>query len=183
MDFLPRLNYPVRSGEHPNTAFGLALAYDYSKSAGNDSLVQMIANRAKDFFYNDINCPMNWEPSGFDFLSPCLQEADLMARVLSADDFKRWLDQFMPELKNPDFSLAKAEVSDRSDGKLVHLDGVNFCRAWSLYKIANAIPEYGHLIKVANDHINASLPNIADGGYEGEHWLASFAIYALTSGD
>ncbi len=181
MEFLPKLNYPVRSGEHPNTAFGLALAYDYAKASRKDSMVNMITLRAKDYYSNDNKCPMSWEPGGFDFLSPCLQEADLMARVLTGDEFKSWIDKFLPDLKNPDFKLVQAKVSDRTDGKLVHLDGVNFCRAWSLYRIAKAIPEYGHLIKVANEHINSSLPNIADGGYEGEHWLATFAVYALTS--
>ncbi|MBK8518610.1 MAG: DUF2891 domain-containing protein [Saprospiraceae bacterium] len=183
MDFLPRLSYPIRSGEHPNTAFGLSLAYDYAISSKNDSLKLMVESRSRDYFANDKNCPMTWEPGGFDFLSPCLEEADLMARILTAKDFKVWLDQFIPDIKNPDFKLVQAKVSDRTDGKLVHLDGVNFCRAWTLYRIAKVIPEYSHLIKIANDHIQASLPNITDGGYEGEHWLASFAIYALTSND
>lgn len=180
LEFLPRLNYPIRSGEHPNTGFGLALAYDYAESAKKDSLVQSIKTRSKDYFLNDNLCPMTWEPGGFDFLSPCLQEADLMARVLAPEEFKDWLDRFLPDLKNPEFKLEQAKVSDRTDGKLVHLDGVNFCRAWSLYRIVKVIPEYHHLIRVANQHIEASLPNISDGGYEGEHWLASFAIYALS---
>jgi hypothetical protein len=181
LDFLPKLNYPIRSGEHPNTGFGLALAYDYAVSAQKDSLKNLIIARSKEYFLNDKNCPMSWEPGGFDFLSPCLQEADLMARVLTPVEFKEWIDRFLPELGHPDFNMEQAKVSDRTDGKLVHLDGVNFCRAWSLYRIAKVIPEYHHLIHVANQHIEASLPNIADGGYEGEHWLATFAIYALSS--
>jgi len=178
-EFLPKLNYPIRSGEHPNTAFGLVLAFDYAKTAKNDTLAALIVQRSKDFFMNDTACPMGWEPGGFDFLSPCLQEADLMARVLDPTEFKTWLDKFLPELGKISYQLNVAKVSDRSDGKLVHLDGVNFCRAWSLYNIAKTIPAYSHLIKVANEHLDASIPNIVDGGYEGEHWLASFAIYAL----
>jgi Protein of unknown function (DUF2891) len=179
MEFLPKLLYPIRSGEHPNTAFGLALAYDYAKKAKNDTLVNLITQRSRDFFMSDEGCPIKWEPGGFDFLSPCLQEADLMARVLDPAAFKTWLNKFLPELSNHDYQLKEAKVSDRSDGKLVHLDGVNFCRAWSMYQIAEVIPEYNHLIKIANNHVEASLPNIVDGGYEGEHWLASFAIYTL----
>lgn len=181
IEFLPRLTYPIRSGEHPNTGFGLALAYDYAISSKNDTLAQLIKKRSIDYFQHDVNCPMNWEPGGFDFLSPCLQEADLMCRILPPNELKIWIDKFIPQLKQRDFRLDQAKVSDRTDGKLVHLDGVNFCRAWSLYHIAKKIPEYGHLRAIANQNIKASLPNIADGGYEGEHWLASFAIYALTS--
>jgi hypothetical protein len=179
LDFLPKLRYPVRSGEHPNTAFGLALAYDYAMTAGNDQLALMIKSRAIDFFINDVRCPIEWEPGGFDFLSPCFQEAELMARILEPNVFKEWLNKFLPAIANSDFNIALARVSDRSDGKLVHLDGVNFCRAWSMYKIASILPEYEHLISVADEHVLGSLPNIVDGGYEGEHWLATFAIYAL----
>jgi len=179
-DFLPKLQYPVRSGEHPNTAFGLVLAYDYAQSQGLDTLEQLITSRARDYFLLDQNCPMDWEPGGFDFLSPCLQEAELMSKILPRDTFKIWLSNFLPKLTDSNFSLTQAKVSDRTDGKLVHLDGVNFCRAWSLYSIASTLPEYNHLIKIANQHIEASLPNVADGGYEGEHWLASFAILALS---
>ena len=177
--FLPKLNYPIRSGEHPNTAFGMALAYDYAVAAKQDSLKTLIINRAMDFYQNDHNCPLTWEPSGFDFLSPCFQEADLMSRVLSAESFDLWLTQFLPQLADPAFSLQEAKVSDRTDGKLVHLDGVNFCRAWSMYHIAKVLPNKEHLIALANQHVDASLPNIIDGGYEGEHWLATFAVYAL----
>lgn len=180
LEFLPKLNYPIRSGEHPNTAFGLSLAYDYALSAKNDSLKISIEKRANYFFSADKNCPLSWEPGGFDFLSPCLQEVDLMAKMLPKDDFKIWLDAFLPDLKNKSFKMDVATVSDRTDGKLVHLDGVNFCRAWSLYSVVNKIPEYNHLIQGANEHVNASLNSIADGSYEGEHWLATFAVYALS---
>jgi hypothetical protein len=181
LDFLPKLNYPIRVGEHTNTAFGLTFAYDYAQTAGDSTLTNLITSRAKDFFLNDTACPITWEPSGFDFLSPCLEEADIMRRILPKDEFKEWLNKFLPQLASKDFSLETGRVSDRTDGKLVHLDGVNFSRAWCLYGIANAYPEYGHLKAVANNHINHSLPSIVDDNYEGTHWLGSFAIYALNT--
>lgn len=179
IEFLPRLNNPIRIGEHPNTAFGLSLAYDYAVTAHHEPLQQMIKQRAIDYYFQDVDCPLTWEPSGYDFLSPCLQEAALMSKILEADEFRKWLNLFLPNLKNPNFALNPARVSDRNDGKLVHLDGLNFCRAWSLYAIAEVLPEYNHLISIANNHINASLTEIIDGSYEGEHWLASFALLAL----
>ena len=128
-----------------------------------------------------MNCPVSWEPSGYDFLSPCLQEAALMKRVLSLEKFKTWFESFLPELKNRNYTLAVAEVSDRKDGKLVHLDGVNFSRAWCLFTIVKDIPAYKHLKVIANQHIQYSLPNLVDDSYEGGHWLGSFAIYALNT--
>jgi len=179
--FLPKLNYPIRVGEHPNTAFGLSFAYDYAVEVEHLELIALIKARAKDFYENDKDCPIEWEPSGFDFLSPCLEEAALMKRVLSVRDFKFWIKDFMPELNSNDFNIAVGEVSDRTDGKLVHLDGVNFSRAWSLNYIAKDIPELSHLSNVANKHINYSLPSIVGDSYEGGHWLGSFAIFALNS--
>lgn len=179
--FLPKLNYPIRVGEHPNTAFGLSFAYDYAKTLGNEQLRALIEQRAKDFYLNDAGCPLSWEPSGFDFLSPCFEEAALMKRVLSIDDFKKWISDFLPQLKDKNLTLETGKVSDRSDGKLVHLDGVNFSRAWSLNEIAQGLPEYKHLKTLANQHINYSLPSIVGDSYEGGHWLGSFAIYALNS--
>lgn len=179
--FLPKLNYPIRVGEHTNTAFGLTFAYDYAKTVGHTPLMEMIAQRAKDFYMNDANCPISWEPSGFDFLSPCLEEAAIMKRVLSKEEFTNWIRAFLPQLLNKDFDMETGKVSDRKDGKLVHLDGVNFSRAWSLNIIADGIPELEHLENIANKHINYSLPSIVDDNYEGGHWLGSFAIYALNS--
>jgi hypothetical protein len=181
LEFLPKLNYPIRAGEHPNTAFGLSFAYDYAVAVNHSELKTLIENRAKDFYANDKACPLAWEPSGFDFLSPCLEEAALMKRVLSNDEFKLWFQNFLPQLKEKTFELAVGEVSDRTDGKLVHLDGVNFSRAWSLNYIAKDLPEYTHLKNIANRHINYSLPSIVGDSYEGGHWLGSFAIYALNS--
>jgi hypothetical protein len=181
LEFLPKLNYPIRVGEHPNTAFGLSFAYDYALAVENVELQNMIDKRAKDFYLNDQNCPLEWEPSGFDFLSPCLEEAALMKRVLPKDEFLAWVNDFLPELSQKDFHIEVGKVSDRTDGKLVHLDGVNFSRAWSLNYIAKDLPGFNHLQNLANKHINYSLPSIVGDSYEGGHWLGSFAIYALNS--
>lgn len=179
-EFLPKLKYPIRVGEHTNTAFALALAYDYAVATGKEDLKMLIEKRAKDFYLNDDNCPLAWEPSGFDFLSPCFSEIDIMRRVLPENAFRLWMDDFMPQLKNKDFSLTVAEVSDRTDGKLVHLDGLNFSRAWVLYGLADQYPKrYGHLKPIANEHVAYSFPNLVGDTYEGGHWLGTFALYAL----
>ncbi len=183
LEFLPKLYYPIRVGEHPNTAFGLSFAYDYAETLEHTELQQLIEKRAKDWYSNDVNCPLDWEPSGFDFLSPCLEEAALMKRVLPKDEFTEWITAFMPSLSDPSFTLEVGVVSDRNDGKLVHLDGVNFSRAWSLNEIARDLPEYAHLNNIANHHMNYSFPNLVGDSYEGGHWLGSFAIYALNSID
>ncbi|GAA4811266.1 DUF2891 domain-containing protein [Litoribaculum gwangyangense] len=181
IEFLPKLNYPQRVGTHPNTAFGLSFAYDYATTVNNEDLKKAIKERSMYFFSNDQNCPITWEPSGSDFLSPCLEEAALMKRLLPVEEFKTWLNTFLPQLKDEKYTLEVGLVSDRTDGQLVHLDGVNFSRAWSLAKIAEGLPEYNHLYNVANKHINYSLPSIFGDSYEGGHWLGSFAIYALNS--
>lgn len=179
-EFLPKLVYPIRVGEHTNTAFALSLAYDYAKATGKEDFQKLIEKRARDFYLNDDNCPLEWEPSGFDFLSPCFSEIDIMRRVLPENAFRLWMEDFMPQLKNKEFALEVAEVSDRTDGKLVHLDGLNFSRAWVLHGLANQYPQrYGHLRSVANQHISYSFPNLVGDSYEGGHWLGSFALYAL----
>jgi hypothetical protein len=180
MEFLPNLNYPIRVGEHTNTAFGLAFAWDYAISNGIDSLQLLIERKSREFYLGDRNCPLDWEPGGFDFLSPCLEEIDLMRRVLNEDEFLEWMDGFAPQMQSGEFSLETGKVSDRTDGKLVHLDGLNFSRAWVLYGLAHQYPRYAHLIRTADQHIAYSLPFLTDGNYEGEHWLATFAIYALS---
>lgn len=178
--FLPKLNYPIRVGTHTNTAFAMTMIYDYANDVGNVRLKETIVKRAKEYFLTDVNCPLSWEPSGYDFLSPCLEEADLMRRVLSKEEFHSWLKDFLPQIMESDFTLIPGVVSDREDGHLVHLDGLNFSRAWCLYGIAETLPEYKHLIKIANAHIDYSLPDLTDGNYEGGHWLASFALLALS---
>jgi hypothetical protein len=179
LDFLPKLKYPVRVGEHNNTAFGLCFAFDYAVNTKNDSLSQLIISKAKEFYIEDSNCPIKWEPGGYDFLSPCLEEIDLMRRVLPKDIFYQWVKDFLPGLKNQTINLLPGEVTDRTDGKLVHLDGLNFSRAWVLYGLAKQYPDFDFLIRTANEHINYSLPNLVDDSYEGGHWLGTFAIYAL----
>ena len=179
LTFLPKLRYPIRVGEHTNTAFGLAFAWDYATTTNHETLKIAIESKAKEFYLNDVNCPLTWEPGGYDFLSPCFEEIDLMRRILSIDDFDEWVSNFVPQLKEDHFEIEVGEVSDRTDGKLVHLDGLNFSRAWVMYGLADQYPEYKHLNNVANDHIRYSLPNLVNDSYEGGHWLGSFAIYAL----
>ena len=183
LQFLPKLNYPLRVGEHPNTAFGLAFAWDFARSTQHDSLRVLIEKRARDFYFNDEGCPLTWEPGGFDFFSPCLEEADLMRRILPQKEFRIWFRKFLPAFSDPAFQLEPGQVSDRSDGKLVHLDGLNFSRARCLYGIAATLTEYSGLRATAQNHIQHSLPSITDGSYEGEHWLASFALLALISAE
>ncbi|MGQ4277252.1 DUF2891 domain-containing protein [Pseudidiomarina sp. E22-M8] len=179
VNFLPQLLYPVRVGEHTNTAFGLSFAYDYAVNHQRPELQQLITERAKDYFLDDTNCPISWEPSGYDFISPCLEEIGLMQRVLPKDEFLPWLVEFMPQLADKNYSLEVGRVSDRSDGKLVHLDGLNFSRAWNLYALTNEYPQYAHLRAIADKHIAYSYPNLVGDSYEGGHWLGSFAIQAL----
>ncbi len=179
-EFLPKLIYPVRVGEHTNTAFALSFAHDYAVATGDEDFKALIEKRAKEFYLKDDACPLVWEPSGFDFLSPCFQEIDIMRKVLPKGAFSLWMDDFMPQLKNQDFTIKVGEVSDRKDGKLVHLDGLNFSRAWVFYNLANQYPEtYGHLRPIANEHVAYSFPNLVGDSYEGGHWLGSFALYAL----
>jgi len=179
-EYLPKLRYPIRVGTHTNTAFGLSFAIDYARTVNDTAFERIIVKRAKDFYLNDKNYPLWWEPGGYDFLSPALEEIDIMRKVLPEKEFKSWLKEFLPEITHEDFTLAVGEVSDRADGHMVHLDGVNFSRAWCLYGLAKQYPEFGYLIPIANEHINYSLPNLVGDSYEGGHWLASFAINALT---
>ncbi|MEZ4884364.1 MAG: DUF2891 domain-containing protein [Chitinophagales bacterium] len=184
-DFLPKLNYPIRTGQHPNTAFGLSFAWDYAIAVGNEALKKLIEEKAKVFFLTDKNAPANWEPNGFDFFSPSLQEAALMSRILQPTDFEVWLKGFLPNLTdgNPENLFTPVSVTDRSDGKLVHLDGLNLSRAWCFREVVKTLPiAQQSILKAASDrHLAAALPNVTSGDYAGEHWLASFAIYALFS--
>jgi len=180
IEFLPKLNYPLRVGTHPNTAFGMALAWDYAVHANNLPLQSSLRDNALRLFKNDADCPFNWEPSGTDFLSPCMEEIAIMQRVMPEKEFLKWLKDFAPKLFDKKYAWAPGKVSDRSDGHLVHLDGLNFSRAWNLYRLAHQYPkQLGHLKTLADAHLNYSLPAIVDGNYEGEHWLASFALHAF----
>jgi len=182
IEFLPRQEYPVRTGVHPNTAFGLSFAFDYADAADDAALRDSVTSAAKRYYAADRDCPISWEPSGEDFLSPCFEEAALMVRVMPAVEFETWLDAFLPSLFKHG-SMKPANVSDRSDPKIVHLDGLNLSRAWNLYVIASRLDEderAAGLRELANEHLDASLPHITSEHYEGSHWLGSFAIYALT---
>src|SRR5690554_50414 len=179
IEFLPKLIYPIRVGEHSNTAFGLSLAWDYAVTLNHTELQKTIKTRALDYYKNDTNCPLSWEPSGYDFLSPCLEEAFLMSKILDKTEFEKWVNTFIPNITNPDFSIEIAKVSDRTDGKLVHLDGLNFSRAWCLKGIALKLENQPHLIRLGNKHIEHSLPNLIEDSYEGGHWLGTFAIYSM----
>ncbi|TDP59245.1 DUF2891 domain-containing protein [Flavobacterium dankookense] len=180
IEFLPKLLYPVRVGTHSNTAFGLTNAWDYAVFSKNEVLQKSIKENAIRLFQKDENCPFNWEPSGTDFLSPCMEEMALMQRILNKKDFLTWLKKFAPNLFKKDYKWEVARVSDRTDGHLVHLDGLNFSRAWNMYYLLNQYPnEFKHLKNLADYHLNFSLPSVVDGNYEGEHWLASFALRAF----
>lgn len=178
--FLPKLLYPIRVGEHTNTAFGLSLALDYARITKNEAFEQLIIERSKYFYLNDKGCPLDWEPSGYDFISPCLQEAELMSKVLSKGEFEKWINAFLPQLSDENFELKPGKVADRTDGKLVHLDGLNFSRAWSLYQLAKVMPNQKSNLRAIGDlHVKASMDQVAGSDYMGSHWLASFLIYAL----
>jgi hypothetical protein len=182
-DFLPKQTYPIRTGVHPNTAFGLAFALDYAREAGDKKLESLLLERARFYYLGDRDYPASWEPGGEDFLSPALMEADLMRRVLAPADFAAWFHKFLPEL--PKSLLSPAAVTDRSDPKLVHLDGLNLSRAWCMRSIIAALPQEDPfrkpLAEAAARHAQDALANVASGHYEGEHWLASFAVYMLST--
>ena len=181
LEFLPRQRYPIRVGTHPNTAFGLAFAWDYAVAAGHAPLQALVRERALSYFGQDRDGPLRWEPGGNDFFSPCLMEADLMRRLLPEPDLAAWLDGFLPDLGGE--PLPPAVVTDRADGQLVHLDGLNLSRAWCLWNLANALSDEtnrSHKLRaLAERHAEAGLAHVASGDYMGEHWLATFAVYAL----
>lgn len=183
--FLPKLTYPIRVGTHYNIAFALILALDWAKSR-DQALAALIEARARDWFGKDRDCQA-WEPGGDEFLSPALCEAQLMSRILPGPAFAAWFDGFLPRLSDGDPAtlLNPAHVSDRSDGKIAHLDGLNLSRAWCFRRIAAALgPAHRASVvaeRAAKAHLEASLPHVA-GDYMGEHWLASFALLALGSG-
>jgi hypothetical protein len=187
MNFLPKQNYPIRTGVHPNTAFGIGFALDYARKSKNDKFEKLLKERALAYFGNDKDYDPKWEPGGEDFFSPGLMEADLMRRVLIPEKFLKWFIQFMPEIGRTNNLLMPAVVTDRTDPKLVHLDGLNLSRAWCMFGISSLLSENDPLKKIlltsAKKHAGAGLSNIASGSYEGEHWLASFAVYLLSEMD
>ena len=180
MQFLPKLNHPIRSGEHTNTAFALILASDYAAYTNHKALQNLIFQKAKQFYLADRDYPIHLEPGSFDFLSPALTEAAIMTRVLDSKTFTQWFKKFVPDLYRGKWQLKAAEATDRTDPKLVHLDGLNFSRAWCLHQIAHQLNKKPSAFNIlANNHINASLQHLESGNYGGEHWLVSFAILAM----
>ncbi|MBL8058484.1 MAG: DUF2891 domain-containing protein [Anaerolineales bacterium] len=185
--FFPKQVYPIRAGTHANTAFGLAFAWDYAAAAGQVELRDLVRERGLAYFANDRDGPAGWEPGGNDFFSACLLEADLMRRLLPAAEFAAWLTGFLPGLAagQPASLFTPARVTDRADGQLTHLDGLNLSRAWCFWGLARALdpedPRQPALRTAAERHAAAGLPHVASGHYAGEHWLATFAVYALES--
>ncbi|MDE3171575.1 MAG: DUF2891 domain-containing protein [Gemmatimonadota bacterium] len=181
--FLPKATYPVRVGTHFNTAFAFTLVLDYAAAAGDAALADLVREKASAWYGDDADCQA-WEPGGDDFLSPALIEAECMRGVMPAAGYVAWLDRFLPRLaeRRPATLFRPAHVSDRSDGKIAHLDGLNLSRAWCWRSIARALPAGDPRAPIARDaadlHLAAGLAHVA-GDYMGEHWLASFAVLAL----
>ncbi len=186
MSWLPKLTYPIRSGTHSQTAFAFGLMLDAARVAEDNEFEAMLLSKVREFYLEDEECPLGYEPSGEDFFSPCLMEADLIRRVLPADEFAKWLDDFLPVIPANGASdwLAVGVVLDPSDGKLVHLDGLNLSRAWALEGIASALPKgdprVTALKTAAELHRKAGLASVTGDHYAGGHWLASFATYLLS---
>jgi hypothetical protein len=188
MDWLPKLTRPIRTGEHSQTAFAFGLALDWARLAKRSEFERMLVERSRAFYLADRACPMAYEPSGQDFVSPCLAEADLMRRVLPPGDFSRWFADFLPQVPtgaNDDASwLEPGVVLDKADGKLAHLDGLNLSRAWMLEGILSALPaddaRRPALTAAAARHRELGLAATIGAQYAGGHWLGTFAVY-LTS--
>ena len=184
--WIPKLAYPIREGEHPQTAFAFGLVLDWARGAGETAKLELLARRVVELYGKDEGCPIGYEPSGQDFLSPCIAEADLMRRVLPPDRFAAWLSTFLPGLPKDGSTkwLAPGIVTDRTDGKLIHLDGLNLSRAWMLQGIAAGLPKGDARVRTlratADAHAKASLPSVTSEHYEGSHWLGTFAVYLLT---
>ena len=184
LSYLPKATYPIRVGVHQNTAFALALAWDYARVAGHDELAAMVQGKAREWYIKDRDYH-GWEPGGTDFLSPGLMEAECMRRVLPGDEFLAWFDAFLPRLaaKHPAALFEPAFVSDRTDGQITHLDGLNLSRAWCFRSLAAAIPVGDDRQAVCEaaftQHLESALPHVS-GDYMGEHWLATFALLAMT---
>ena len=181
--WLPKLSHPVRSGEHSQTAFAMGLLVDYARNTGDQDFVNLLVAKAREFYLLDKDCPLAYEPSGEDFLSPCLAEADVMRRALPPADFAQWLRHFLPQIprNGSDGWLQPEKSPDPSDPKLAHIDGLNLSRAWMLDGIASGLPKsdrrLGALESCAAAHRRAGLAAVTGEHYEGGHWLASFAVY------
>jgi len=185
-NWLPKLSHPVRIGEHDQTAFALGLMLDYAHGNGDHKFAELVVSRAKQFYLSDKGCPLAYEPSGEDFLSPCIGEADLMRRVLPSQEFAGWLRAFMPQISTSgdDKWLQPVVSPDPGDPKLAHLDGLNLSRAWMLEGIAAGLPKNDKrlpsIVASAEAHRRAGLAAVTGEHYEGGHWLGSFAVYLVT---
>ncbi len=182
-DWLPKATYPIRAGTHASSAFALTLALDYAETVGDEALGLAVRDKALAWYGHDADCQA-WEPSGEDFLSPALMEATCMRRALPVEAFASWFDRFLPRLAQgePATLFRPALPSDRTDGRIVHLDGLNLSRAWCWRELAATLAE-GDVrrptaLAAAAAHLAAGLPYVR-GDYMGEHWLASFAVLAL----
>ena len=186
MTWLPKLSHPIRSGTHGQSAFALGLLYDWARSEARTDLLAVITTEVRRLYHNDVDCPLTYEPSGHDFLSACIAEADLLRRVLPTSEFSRWLSKFLPQIPTRSGRpwLTVASVTDPSDGHLVHLDGLNLSRAWMLEGIASALPgndrRRNTLLASAEEHRRVGIASIIDPHYAGGHWLGSFATYLVT---
>ena len=185
-EFLPRLTYPVRTGLHPDTAFALDQMLDYARAVGDAGFEQVLTARVRHYYLADRDYPVEYEPSGEDFFSPGLNEADAMRRILAPAEFSRWLDGFVPSLRTGQLGhwAQAAEVSDPADARIIHLAGLNLNRAWTLGGILSALPatdaRRSTLETAMHAQQAAGLKYVFSGHYEGEHWLATFAVYHVT---
>jgi hypothetical protein len=181
--WLPKLSHPIRTGEHNQTAFSLGLVLDWARGAGEVSTAGLIESRARELYLKDTGCALGYEPSGEDFLSPCLGEADLVRRILPPDEYAKWLSAFLPQIGRGGW-LVPAVVTDPTDGKLAHLDGLNLSRAWMLEGIASGLPAGDKRLTAvraaAAAHRESGLRAVTGEHYEGGHWLGSFAAYLVT---
>ncbi|MEE9392312.1 MAG: DUF2891 domain-containing protein [Planctomycetota bacterium] len=185
-EWLPKLSHPIRSGEHSQTAFAFGLALDWARLSNDRHLEDLLIENSRAYYAQDKGWKLAFEPGGQDFLSPGLAEADLMRRMMNPREFAAWLQGFLPELAHPETqSLSPAEVTDKSDGKLAHLDGLNISRAWMLEGIAASLPSddprLAYIRRAALEHRQSGLASVTGEHYEGGHWLGSFAVYLVTS--
>ena len=185
--YLPKLDWPVRCGFHPESSFAMSQLFDYARAANNQELEKLIAQKALKFYQQDCDYPVRYEPSGNDFFSSCLNVADLMRRAMIAPEFAAWLEVYLPGLAKKQVGnlLQPVAVSDVNDGHLIHLAGLNLSRCWTMKGIASVLPDGDPrrtvLLESAADHFKAGMVYVDSGNYEGDHWLGSFAVYALAN--
>jgi len=184
--WLPKLSHPIRIGEHNQSGFALGLMLDYARASRNEEFAKLVAGKTREFFLKDKDCSLNYEPSGEDFLSPCLGEADAVRRILEPDEFAKWLGDFLPGIPTVGIGnwLPVTVSPDPSDPKLAHLDGLNLSRAWMIEGIMSRLPSNDSrqpaLRAAAEAHRRAGLAAVTGAHYEGGHWLGSFAVYLVT---